>query len=120
MEAVLLVDVHARLPVAQRKDRPGMQPALRVSRHHGVHTVGRASGILVVADIAHKIHAEIVEPQISDRDARLQVLHLDDLFLQATELLLTVGDVVGLGIENIVTARAGHIHDDHAALHPLL
>jgi hypothetical protein len=51
----------------------------------------------MLLDVIEQVHAEVVQAEIGDRDAGLHVLQLDDLVLQAPQLLLAVGDVVGLG-----------------------
>jgi len=52
----------------------------------------------MVLEVVEQIHTEVVEAQIGDGNAGLDVFHVDDLLLEAAELLLPVGDFTGLGI----------------------
>jgi hypothetical protein len=55
-------------------------------------------------DVVEQVHAEVVEAQVGDGHAGLQVFQLDHFLLQAAQLLLAVGHVVGLGGQHVVVA----------------
>ncbi len=46
-------------------------------------------------DVVEQVHAEVVQAEVGDGDAGLDVFQLDDFVLQAAELLLAVGEVIG-------------------------
>jgi hypothetical protein len=75
--------VDARIAVAQREDHAGREAQIGVRRHDGVQAVGGFVEFAVGLDVAQQVHAEVVEAQIGDGDAGLQVFQLDDFFLQA-------------------------------------
>ena len=85
-----------------------------------MHAVRQAGQIAVGLDVVEQVHAEVVQAQVGDGDAGLQVFQLDDFFLKPAELLLAIGDVVGCGGERIVVAGGGDVGDDHAVFDALL
>ena len=93
--------LHAVVDVAQREDDAGLQAQLGLRRHDGVHAVGHAVELAVLLDVVEQVHAEVVEPEIGDRDAGLDVFQLDDFVLQPAQLLLAVDDVVDLAVSTL-------------------
>ena len=76
--------------------------------------------VAVLLDVAEQVHAEVVEPEVGDRDAGSHVLQLDDLVLEPAELLLAERGVARLLGEHVVVGRGGEVGDHHAVLDPLL
>ncbi|MNC33516.1 hypothetical protein D3C75_819100 [compost metagenome] len=85
-----------------------------------MHAARYVAQLAIGFDVVEQVHAKVVEPQICDRNARFQVFQLDDFFLQAAQLLLAVGHIVGLGAKHIVVARGGDVGNHHPALDAFL
>jgi len=118
MQAVLPLDAHPFIEIAQGKDHPGQKTCFRPGRDHGVQTSWRLPRVPLGLDIVQQVHAEIIEPQIRDGNACPDVLHLDDFFLQTAQLFPPVGHVRAFGSQYVVVACGRDIRDDHAAFHP--
>ena len=61
-----------------------------------MHAARHARQVAVLLDVIQQVHAEVVQAEIGDGDAGLEVFHLDHFFLQAPQLLLAIGDVIRL------------------------
>ena len=85
-----------------------------------MHPVGHIAQFAVGLDVVEQVHAEVIQAQIGDGDTGLQILQLDDFFLQAAQLLLAVRHVVGLRGQHVVVAGGGHVGDHHPAFDTLL
>ena len=85
-----------------------------------MHSGGKPGQIAVGLDVIEQIHAEIVEPEVGDGDASLEVFQLDDFFLQPAQLLLTVGEVVGFAVEGVVVAGGRDVGDHHSVFDAFL
>ena len=106
-------DVDLGVAIAQREDHARLQPELRIGRDDGMHAVGHVAGLPVGLDVVQQVHAEVVQAQVGDRDAGLEVFKLDDFFLQAPQLFLAVGHVIGLRAEDVVVPGCGDVGDHH-------
>ena len=96
VQAVLLVDVHAIVAIAQREDDAGHEAHARgCAGTTACSPLGRLARSPYVFDVVEQVHAEVVEAEVGDGDAGLEVFQLDDFVLEPAELLLAVGDVVG-------------------------
>ena len=98
MQTVLAVDVHAFVAIAKREDDAGHEAALGSGGDDGVHALRDAGEVAVRLDVVDQVHAEIVEPEVGDGDAGLEVFQLDHFFLESAELLPAIGDVVRLRV----------------------
>ncbi len=71
-----------------------------------------------------QVHTEVVQGQIGDGDASVDVLHVDDRLLELEQLLAPVLQVVhlvaGLVLNDVLLAGGGDIQQHHAPAHPLL
>ena len=85
-----------------------------------MHAIGHMAKLAVSLDVVEEIHAEVIQTKVGDGDASLDVLHLDHLILQTAQLLLAIGHVIGLGVENVVVAGRSDVRDHHAVFHSLL
>ena len=108
------------LRLRSAKMTPGTRPRSGAAGSTACIPLGSRDEVAIGLDVIQQVHAEVVEPEVGDADAGLQVFQLDDLLLQAAQLLLAVGKIVGAAVEGIVVAGGGHVGDDHAALDPLL
>ncbi len=99
---------------------PGRRPLLGVGRDDRVQALGRGGEVAVLLHVAEQVHAEVVEAEVGDGDARADVLELDDLVLELAELLLAEGGVAGLLGEDVVVGGGGEVGDHHAVLDALL
>ena len=68
MKAILLVDIFAIIQIAQGKNDPRLKAQVWLGRNNCVHPVGGKPKITVCFDVAQKIHAEIVQPKVGDRN----------------------------------------------------
>lgn len=119
VQPVVLVDVDLGVAIAQGKDHPRLQTQGRICRYYGVHTVRHMARFAMCLNLVEQVHAEVVEPQVSDGHAGFQVFQLDHLLLKAAQLFFAVGDIVGLCGEHVVVAGRRHVGDHHPAFNPL-
>src|ERR1035438_2370860 len=70
-----------------------------------MHAAGDAGKVAVDLEVIQQVHAEVIESEVGDGDAGLQVFHLDDFLFQAAELLLAVGEVIGFAVEDVMPRR---------------
>jgi hypothetical protein len=48
-----------------------------------MHAVGDMAQLAIGLDVVEQVHAEVVEAEVGDGDAGLEVFHFDHFFLQA-------------------------------------
>ena len=85
-----------------------------------MHAIGHRGQIAIGLDVIQQIHPEIIQAKIGNGDPSLEVFHLDDLFLQPAQLFLAIGDVVGLGPEDVIVPGSRDINNHHAVFDPFL
>ncbi len=91
------------LTLRRAKSTPGRRP-FGVGGYDGVQALRGGGEVAVLLDVAEQIHAEVVEAEVGDGDAGVDVFEFDDLVLEPAELLLAECGVAGFGVRTLSSA----------------